>query len=681
MKRESRQAPKLRPERSAVNGPERFIHNHWIAAIGLAALVVVSFWPAIDAGFVWDDRAFTEAAAIRESSGLRTIWFSPGEIQGEGHYWPIVYSTFWLEHKLWGFDPTGYHIVNIALNILNCVLLWRLLSMLAVPGAWIAAALFAVHPVHVEAVAWVIERKDLLAVLFYLAAAVTWIRFRKSPTPSAYLLALVLFLMALLSKSIAVTLPVTFLILHWWKRGRATSRDWLRLAPFFAVAVSVTVFDMLFYRAREIVSLDFSLVERALIASRAFWFYLGKLMWPTDLAVIYPHWQVSVADPVAWLCLAAGLAVPTMLWLLRKRLGLGPLVGFSFFAITVAPALGLVEFGYMDFSFVADRYQYLASAGVLAVFAGAAARGVESLQSSYRTVATCVGGGVLVLLGSLSWQQAQIYKDEITFFTHVVSLNPQAKDAYFNLSVALWSVGQAKESLAASRDAIEQDPQHAGAHANAGAALIKLGRDDEAERHFHRALETDPNHVTSLQNLGILLGQRGRFEEAVEKYRRIVELAPDHFVALDLMGRALFDLKRYAESLDALSRAVLLQPDSSSASELYRIMGQASELLARSEDAKAHFANAIRLNPREAEAIDRLARLHFLDKEYDEACRLYVQLAEIQPESAQTHANLGVALYYLDRKDEALKAFQLALSIDPSLESARIAMEDLRSSP
>ena len=283
----------------------RLNRQHAIAALVLGLLVVTSHFPAMLGGFVWDDAVFAQEEVIRSASGLQQIWFSPGDIKGEGHYWPLVYTSFWLEHKLWGYDPLGYHLVNVLLHLVNCLLLWRLMLLLAVPGAWLIAAVFAVHPLHVESVAWVIERKDLLSALFFLAAAMAWMRFDETRSPGRYLQSLGLFAAAILSKSIAVTLPASLLIWQWWKRGRAAWSDVLRLAPFFALAAGITAADVAFYQGREAVALGYTLVERALIAARALWFYAAKLMWPTELAVIYPHWEVDSGSLVSWSFLAA----------------------------------------------------------------------------------------------------------------------------------------------------------------------------------------------------------------------------------------------------------------------------------------------------------------------------------------------------------------------------------------
>ena len=365
-----------------------------LAFLTLGLLVVVPYLPAmLWGGFVWDDRILTNAEPIQEVSGLWQIWFSPSAIGEEGHYWPLVYTTFWLEHKLWGFDPTGYHVVNVLLHLANALLLWHLLRRLAMPGAWVAAAVFAVHPLHVESVAWVIERKDVLSGLFYLAAVLAWMRFVEQPRPRRYAWPLALYVAALLSKSIAVTLPAAFLIWHWWKQGRVTSTDLLRLVPLGVVGLVITVGDLSFYRSIEVVSLGYSLTERMLIAAHALWFYTGKLLWPSELAVIYPLGDIRVTDPLTWGYLVAAVALVVAFWLFRKQLGRGPLAGALFFAVTLSPVLGFIDYGYMQYAFVADRFQYLAGIGVMAVVIGMTAYGVRRLLGLWQKVRWHWGGG------------------------------------------------------------------------------------------------------------------------------------------------------------------------------------------------------------------------------------------------------------------------------------------------
>ena len=557
------------PSSASPNAPglkpmEEFTRRQALGLLVLGLLVVGSYFPAFFAGFIWDDRIFTQTHVVRDWSGLWRIWFSPAEIENEAHYWPLVYTTFWLEHKLWGYAPAGYHVVNVLLHLANVLLLWRLLTWLAVPGAWMVAAVFAVHPLHVESVAWVMERKDVLSGLFYLAACSAWVLFMNETHPGRvrrrYLLALVLFVLGLLCKSIVVTLPAALLIWHWWQLGRVTAADLLRLAPFFAVGLGAAYVDVAFSAFREPISLGYSIIERVLISAHALWFYAGKLLWPVDLAVIYPHWDVGAENPLAWVYVVAAVALAAGLWFLRRRIGRGPLAGVLFFAVTLTPMLGFVDFGYMQFSFVADRYQYLAGIGVTAVLVGAAAHGAGRLPETWQKGAVGVAAVILIVLGTLTWQQAGVYRDKVTFFTHVVSYNPTARGAQQNLGHALLAVKRPEEALAASLIATEQDPGDVKAHANVGVALIRLGRLEEAEGRLRHTLKLDPRSMIVIQNLGESLRKQGRFEEALEFYRTATQMDSENALPHAAMGDALFHLKRYEESLQSFNRALALDP-------------------------------------------------------------------------------------------------------------------------
>ena len=443
-----------------------------LTAVALALLAVVFYLPAILwGGFVWDDGIITDSEPVREASGLWKIWFSPSAIEKEGHYWPLVYTMFWLEHKLWGFAPVGYHIVNVLLHLANTLLVWHLMRRLAVPGAWMVAAVFAVHPLHVESVAWIIERKDVLSGLFYLTAVLAWMRFVEQPKPRWYAWSLALYTAAMLSKSIAITLPVALLIWHWWKQVHMTSTDLLRLVPFGVVGLVITVGDLSFYQSVEPLSLGYSFLERMLIAARALWFYAGKLLWPTNLAVIYPLWDIRVGDPLAWGYLISAVALVVALWHFRSQLGRGPLAGVLFFAVTLLPVLGFVDYGYMQFSFVADRFQYLAGIGVIAVLIGAVAYGVGFLSDLWQKGALGVAVVALVVLGMLTWRQAGIWRDNETLNRHIIALNAQARDAHLNLGQALYEQGRHAQALMPAQVAIQQRPDNATAYSNLGAIL------------------------------------------------------------------------------------------------------------------------------------------------------------------------------------------------------------------
>ncbi len=587
----------------------------------------MSYLPATRLGFVWDDVIITTLSAVREWGGIRDLWFAPvsayrqGTV-GEYHYWPLLYTAFWLQHKLWGFAPAGFHVASIALHFINTALLWRLLRRLRVAGAWWIAAVFAVHPLHVESVTWVIAQKDLLSTLFYLAAFSAWLSFVETPRLRRHLAALALFAAALLCKSSAVSLPAALLIRHWWKHGRVTGADLLRLLPMALVGLALIAVDMAVY-SKVNLSFDYSPVQRALIAAHALWFYAGKLLWPVDLALFYPHWDVDTASPAAWGYLIAAVCLAAGLWLLRHRTGRGPLACLLFFAVTLSPVLGFVDYGYMNVSFAADRYQYLAGAGVLALAIGAAARGAVRLPDAPRKAAAGAGLAVLLLLGTATWKQSGVYQDDLTLFSHAAAVNPDS-----------WA-----------------------AHHYAGTESFERHRYEQAERHLRRSLALKPRDRfgrrprNTLQNIAETLRRRGRLEEAVETYRAVAAKDPGYAMAHAGMADAMLRLRRYGAAVDAVERALALKPPARTVKGL----------------------RALRI-----QALDRAAARRFADRRYREALALYRRLAELHPDNADAHSNAGASLHHLGRLDAARRSFRRALSLNPHHENARAGLRQTR---
>ena len=685
-----------------------------LALLVLGLLVAVSYLPAmLWGGFVWDDSILIDAKPVRDVSGLWQIWFSPSAIEGEGHYWPLVYTTFWLEHKLWGFDPTGYHIVNVLLHLGNTLLVWHLVRRLSVPGAWVVAAVFAVHPLHVESVAWVIERKDVLSGLFYLASALVWMRFVEQPRRGWYACSLALYAAALLSKSIAITLPMALLIWHWWQRGRVTSTDLLRLVPFGVIGLVITVGDLSFYQSREALSLGYSLTERTLIAARALWFYVGKLLWPSELAVIYPLWDIRVADPLAWGYLIAAVALVVALWHFRQRVGRGPLAGALFFGVTLLPVSGFVDYGYMQFAFVADRFQYLAGLGVMAVVIGTVTYGVRRLSDLWQKGTQVVAAVVIVVLGLLTWRQASVYQDDETLNRYIIALNPQARDAYLNLGDALYEQGRYAEALDVTLVAVERRPEHFQAHFNLGAILDELGHFDEAETHLRRAIalnpqaqnaylnlskalyeqgryeaaleaariaiEQDPDFVEAHFNLGAILNMLGRFEEAETHLRRAIALNPQARKAHFSLGIALYKLGRYEAALEATRVAIEQDPDFV---EAHFNLGVVLDKLRRFEEAETHLRRAIALNPQDVAPFRKLIEVLTPQGRYEEAIDLIAQAVALDPASpqaAELHCLTGQTAEENGQSEVAAEYYMRALKIDPHYTKAIRRLAHLRS--
>ena len=656
-----RPTPRTSPPPSPIQcaqGDGDLVQRTALAVVALVAFAVASYLPAmLWGGFVWDDLSFILAEpALEDLAGLKRIWFAPMEVE-EPFYRPLTYTTFWLEHKLWGFTPNGYHVVNVLLHAANAVLLWRILLALAVPGAWIVAAVFVVHPLHVESVAWAIERKDMISGLLYLACVATWLRFLAAREAAGgrtvatnwrpYGLALALLIAGLLAKNMVATLPAALLILQWWRRGSVTLTDIALVLPFFLVAAAFAALDLLLVSTKTPAEFDFSFVERLLIASRAIWFYVGKLAWPADLAVIYTRWDVQVGDPIAWLPLVAGLAVAAMLWLYRVRLGRGPLAGALFFVVTLSPTLGFVNHTYMLFAFVADRYQYLAGIGALAVAIGAGAVAAKRLPDAWCRAAAVGGVAVLVLLGALTWRQAAVYRDETTFFQHIVATNPDAVGAHLNLSKALFMENRFEEALAAARIAVAQRPDSHDALVNLAAALGELERYDEAEPHLRRAIALAPE------------------EEAGEPLGNLVAL-------LYRRGDKLVQAERYDEAFAGWREALTHTSDPSIAFSLHIKMGRAEWARSASADAAApHYERALAIDDSDASALGDLASLRIAQERYADAIALFRRALAQTPDSARLHAGLGYALYASGQANAAIASLEQALALDADLDEAR----------
>jgi hypothetical protein len=352
----------------------------WLRAAAIVAATLVAYLPALGAGFVWDDDDYvTNNPLLRDPDGLARIWLSA---DAPSQYFPLVYTFFRLEYALWGLEPFGYHLVNVCLHAANALLAWAVLARLALPGAWLAAAIFALHPVHVESVAWISERKNVLSTLCFLGALLAWLRFALDGAGKRWwIVAFGLYVLALFAKTTACTLPAAQL-LALWLRGRAIdARRLAQLAPFLVVGVAMGAFTILWERLHQGTQGDrFALgfVESVLVASRAVWFYLGKLALPIGLSFSYPKFEVGAGDPRDWAWLVAGALLLFALWRARGRLGRGPLTAALFFVAMLSPVLGFIPLYTFLYTYVADHYQYVASLGPIALAAGAGARAFRS---------------------------------------------------------------------------------------------------------------------------------------------------------------------------------------------------------------------------------------------------------------------------------------------------------------
>ena len=671
-KRKTRKTPATPPSRLPAadrwQAPPRVLFG----AAALAVMIVTVYFPALTGEPLWDDVIWLTEPLVLSWSGIRDIWLAPSALSQEAHYWPLVYTSFWLEHKLWGLTPVGYHLSNVLLHLVNTLLVWRLLVVLRVPGAWAAAAIFAVHPLHVESVAWIIERKDLLSTLFYLCAVLVWIR-PQGPRP---VLAAVLLTAALLSKSMPATLPVALLLWYWWRGRWPSLRETAGLAALFGVSLFITLADVAFYVSRESLSLGYSFIERVQIASHALWFYVGKLLWPTNLAVIYPHWEIGAANAGAWLYVIAAAVAAALLWFSRRRIGRAPVVAVAFFTLTLAPALGFIDYGYMQFSFVADRFQYLAGLGVIAGLAGSAA----FLAARYRygeKIAQAALAIVLAAFGTLSWNQASIYRNDMVFFEHVIEHNPLARGAHGNLAIEYFKVGRLEEGLEINLIAAEQDPESAGTQSNLGQAYLRLERFQEAEEAFSRALELDPRSLDARQNYGEVLREQGKHQAAATQYREAISIDSDFAIGYAALGQSLFHLGRNAEAVEAIDRAIDLGLEPATGQILNLIAAQALGRLGRMAEAEERIAATAAEAPGNVRPAAYRVALQLEAGQAAAAERSFRAALDLYAGNASDLYDFGQALTSLAAQQYALGAYRAALAVDPDHVRALVEVGNL----
>ncbi len=650
----------------------------WLLPILGLVLIVAAYAPALRAGFVWDDDDHvTRNETLVDLDGLRRIWTEPGAVP---QYYPLVHTTFWVERHLWGLDPAPYHGLNILLHGLASFLLWRLLVRLEVRAASLAALLFAVHPVGVESVAWITERKNLLSAVFSLGSALAWLRIQSFPaggqaaTPHAapggrtrltadrrwYFLSLALFIAAMLSKTVAASLPAAMLVVCWWKRGTVTRSDVRPLVPFFAIGLILALNTAWMERSRVGAvgpDWEFSGAERLLIAGRALWFYATKLLWPSNLTFIYPRWEIDAGQPLQWVFPLAAVAILALAWLARRRFGRGPFAALLFFGGTLVPALGFINVYPMRFSFVADHFQYFASIGILVLVATALSR-----------LASRWAFALVVPLAVLTWNQAHVYKDLETLWSDTLEKNPAAWLAHNNLANVRLERGETESAIVGYRQAVLLKPDYYEALANLGAALLQRGAIDEARMHTEAALRIAPTFVPARVNRAALSLRDGRLADAMGDLEPVMSQDPGNPDALNVLGSA-YALGGDVPKAEAAFRAALRgKPDLVPARvNLARVLLRSG----RVESAALELDQAIRGAPGNSEALNLRGQLLVAQGRPADAIAYYEDLSRRLPDDASARFNLGTLLSQSGRVEAAIPAFEAALRLNPAHAEAR----------
>ena len=642
-------------------------------------MAVTAYWPTFRANFVWDDDLhLTKNRNVTQADGLAKIWFEP---KTNVQYQPIVFSSFWLEYRLWQLDPRGYHVVNFILHSMVSLVVWRAAHLLKVPGAALIAAVFALHPVHVESVAWITERKNVLSAVLYMLSGLAYMRFCPIEEDRSletrrwfyYGLALLLFAAALLSKSVTCSLPAVLWLLMWWKRGRVGLRDLALLMPMFAAGVAMAAVTAWMARNQNRAigeAWDITFAQSLSVAGRSLWFYAGRLLWPSHLTFVYPRWRVDTQSIWPYLFPMSVLALIIVFWLYRRRVGRGPLVALLIFGGSLFPALSFFDFYYMRYSFVADHFQYLASLGVIGLVVGSgslAAGRYGGVPARLLTISAVIA---VVCCAWLTRHQASHYHNTITLWQDTVKKNPDAWLAQINLGNERLEQHRINQAMVHFRQALRARRQLPKAHHGLAVAFHLLGNLEEATSHYMQAVALDRDYAVAYSNWGDALMAQGRVDEAIESYRRTIKIKPDSVLARIKLARVLGTRGELEQAIAQLHAALRHDPTSA---EAHFNLAVAYLHQGNRHDAENHLRLALRCKNDMAKAHNYLGIL----LEGEEAIEHYREAIRIKPNYYEAHGNLGKALADRGEIDQAAYHLREALRIRPDFAPARSALEKL----
>ncbi|HEY2881864.1 MAG TPA: tetratricopeptide repeat protein [Pirellulales bacterium] len=570
--------------------------QQWLGALAIVGLVWLVYSPSLKGDFLLDDDLLlTNNKLIQSSSGLSSIWFSTEPTD----YWPVTNTSLWIEWRLWEASPHGYRVINLLLHLVDVFLLWAVLARLSVPGAFLAALLFAVHPINVESVAWIAQRKNLLALLFSLASV--WLYLNRKPSSQRLFdrwvwLSLAAFVLAMLSKGSAAVLPLALVSIIWWQQRRIGKHDWVRLAPFFVVAAALTAVNIWFQ------SHDFSKIvrhanplERLLAAADMIWFYLGKAVAPIHLSFVYRQWNITAGDFGAWVALAAVAVVTAALfWRRNTHWGRAVLFAWLFFCIALLPVLGFTDVAYMQWSLVADHYQHIALIAVVALVACAITLWMRQPRTTARRGAAVAAVALVCGLSLLAFWQSQLYASPIALYSAALRENPDSVLLNNLLGTAYLNDEQFADAIDCFERTIKLQPDNVEALDNLGLALLNRNQTEAAISRFQQALKLKPDEAAAHNGYGLALLKTGNFPAALEQFRTAVKLMPDRFDFLSNLGNAQMRNDKYAEAVQTLEAALALNPDSPST---HLLLAGALAKSGNLEQARAHYLKALRLNP------------------------------------------------------------------------------------
>ena len=536
----------------------------WLWGLLLVGAVIIAYQPVWHAGFIWDDDTFLfNNPLIKQANGLYQFWFTTKAPD----YFPLTSTTLWLEWRLWGTNALGYHAVNVLLHALSAVLIWRVFAHLKIPGAWLAAALFAVHPVNVESVAWITERKNTLAMLFYVTSLLFYLRFEDTNRRRWYGIALGSFVLALLSKTAVAPLPIVLLGLAWWQRDKISSRDVRLVLPFFGVAVLMGLITIWFQShnaiGAEVVRAD-NIWSRLAVAGCAVWFYLYKALLPVNLIFVYPKWQIDATKLLSYVPGLLVLALAAIFLRYRKGWGKAWLFGLGYFVVMLLPVLGFRDIYFMRYSLVADHWQYFAIIGPIGLVAAGITWASDRLKKNVFLV-PAFSAILLLILGVLTWRQTCIYSDSETLWKMTIARNPDCLLAHDNLGNIFKEKGQIYEAVNQYQEAIRLNPDYAGAYYNRGIAYSKLGQYQLAIESYNEAVRRTPDNAFYYNNRGSAYYKLGQYQHAFDDFCLATRFKPDYADAYYNRGVSYSRSNQYQLAIEDFNKAIQLTPDNADA--------------------------------------------------------------------------------------------------------------------
>ena len=705
----SRASTKVTTTGVGVQWAPSWLRRDWLWGLILILSVILTYTPVWKAGFVWDDKAILTAnPCIVGPLGLREIWTTHA-----ADICPLTLTTFWVEHAFWGLTPLPYHLVNVLLHAACAILLWRVLRSLRVQGAWLGAALWALHPVVVESVAWITEMKNTESGLFFLLSILFFVRYLgakdlggRTSSGRNYPLTMLFAALAMASKSSTVILPVVLCLCAWWIDGRWHWRNVATVVPMFLMAIVASALSIWTQGLQLAAVTDPQWVrpwpERLGTAGDAVWFYLGKLLWPHPLVTVYPRWQIAAGQWVSYLALLALMVILSIFWLKRQPWSRACFFAFAYFLVALLPVLGLIDNAIFRLSLVFDHLQYLASIGPLALAGAGLVLFSNFIVPKKPWLQSSLCAGLLLILGMASWQRTLVYESSETLWTDTLAKNPDCwighnnlgdallqkgqvnealeqfqkavgiysnyLEAHYNLGVALFQKGQMDEAVAQYQKALEINPDYADVYYNLGNALLQKGQSDEAVAQFQKALEINPNDADVRGNLGNAFLQKGQSDEAVAQFQKALEINPSYADAHYNLDNALLQKGQSDEAVAQFQEALEINP---SYAEARNNLGSALLQKGQSDEAVAQFQKAVEIKPNYADALSNLGNALLQKGQVDEAVAQFQKAVEIKPNYADVHYNLGNALLQKGQLDQAVAQYQKAVGINPNYAEAR----------